>query len=84
MGEHVTHVKEGDHVVLGFTYCGECKNCLDGNAGACENFVALNLLGRNQRTKHHCILKMAKIFLNSLDNLHSVIMLLQMKRILSK
>ncbi|MEJ7159890.1 NAD(P)-dependent alcohol dehydrogenase [Staphylococcus caprae] len=51
VGEHVTHVKEGDHVVLGFTYCGECKNCLDGNAGACENFVALNLLGRNQKNE---------------------------------
>ena len=23
VGEHVTHVKEGDHVVLGFTYCNE-------------------------------------------------------------
>ena len=27
------------------------QNCLDGNAGACENFVALNLLGRNQKNE---------------------------------
>ena len=84
MGEHVTHVKEGDHVVLGFTYCGECKNCLDGNAGACENFVALNLLGRNQKNETPLHTEDGEDISQFLDNLHSVIMLLQMKRILSK
>jgi aryl-alcohol dehydrogenase len=49
VGENVTTVKPGDHVVLGFSYCGVCDNCLDGNAGGCENMIPLNFGGKNQQ-----------------------------------
>ncbi|MEK3909343.1 NAD(P)-dependent alcohol dehydrogenase [Oceanobacillus sp. FSL W7-1309] len=48
VGENVTTVKPGDHVVLGFSYCGACDNCLEGNAGGCENMILLNFSGKNQ------------------------------------
>ncbi|MDR0124590.1 MULTISPECIES: NAD(P)-dependent alcohol dehydrogenase [Bacillus] len=51
VGSNVTTVQEGDHVVLGFAYCGHCHNCLDGNAGGCENMIQLNFSGRNKRNE---------------------------------
>src|SRR4030042_3360115 len=30
VGERVTKVKPGDHVVLAWAYCGECKKCKAG------------------------------------------------------
>jgi aryl-alcohol dehydrogenase len=27
VGSSVTNVKPGDHVVLSYSYCGECPNC---------------------------------------------------------
>ncbi|KKB33865.1 NAD(P)-dependent alcohol dehydrogenase [Bacillus thermotolerans] len=48
VGENVTTVKPGDHVVLGFSYCGTCDNCLEGNAGGCENMIPLNFGGKNE------------------------------------
>ena len=30
VGERVTNVREGDEVVIGWPWCGECRNCLDG------------------------------------------------------
>lgn len=50
-GSNVTTVQEGDHVVLGFAYCGHCHNCLDGNAGGCENMIPLNFSGRNKHNE---------------------------------
>jgi len=49
VGENVTAVEPGDHVVLGFSYCGTCDNCLEGNAGGCENMIPLNFGGKNER-----------------------------------
>lgn len=49
VGSNVTSVTPGDHVVLGFAYCGHCENCLDGNAAACENMIELNFSGKNKR-----------------------------------
>ncbi|WP_413364301.1 NAD(P)-dependent alcohol dehydrogenase [Lysinibacillus sp. 3P01SB] len=49
VGANVSTVKPGDHVVLGFSYCGSCDNCLEGNAGGCENMIPLNFGGKNQR-----------------------------------
>lgn len=48
VGTNVTTVQPGDHVVLGFTYCGHCDNCLEGNAGGCENMLTLNFGGKNK------------------------------------
>ncbi|OEL06365.1 NAD(P)-dependent alcohol dehydrogenase [Staphylococcus equorum] len=47
VGRNITSVIPGDHVVLGFSYCGHCKNCLSGNAGACEKLIPLNFMGEN-------------------------------------
>lgn len=47
VGSNITTVKPGDHVVLGFSYCGHCENCLEGNAGGCENMIPLNFAGKN-------------------------------------
>ena len=35
VGPGVTSPKVGDHVVLGWPYCGECKNCLEGEPRYC-------------------------------------------------
>ncbi|MFI9627230.1 NAD(P)-dependent alcohol dehydrogenase [Streptomyces sp. NPDC052042] len=35
VGPGVTSPRVGDHVVLGWPYCGECKNCLDGEPRYC-------------------------------------------------
>lgn len=35
VGEGVTGVAEGDHVILGWPFCGECPNCLDGEHRYC-------------------------------------------------
>lgn len=38
VGAHVTHVKEGDEVILQPSgYCGLCRNCRLGNTHYCEN-----------------------------------------------
>jgi aryl-alcohol dehydrogenase len=46
VGANVTHVAPGDHVVLSFNSCGECKNCKSGHVAYCDNFFARNLNGR--------------------------------------
>ena len=48
VGENVSTVKPGDHVVLGFAYCNTCDNCLEGNAGGCGNMISLNLGGKGK------------------------------------
>ncbi len=48
VGENVVSVKPGDHVVLGFSYCGHCKHCLTGNASACTDFEKLNFSGKDE------------------------------------
>lgn len=45
VGDSVTTVQPGDHVVLGFAYCGHCDNCKQGLPGACKDFVKLNNTG---------------------------------------
>lgn len=45
VGENVTTVQPGDHVVLGFAYCGHCDHCKQGLPGACVDFVKLNNTG---------------------------------------
>ncbi len=35
VGEGVTNVTPGDHVVIGWPFCGRCRNCLDGQPRYC-------------------------------------------------
>ncbi len=45
VGEAVTHVKVGDHVVLCGDSCGHCRNCHSGLPFYCTEFVQRNLSG---------------------------------------
>lgn|GEM_PF-10442 len=42
VGPDVDDVRPGDHVVLGFDACGECRACRDGHPSACVEFAARN------------------------------------------
>ncbi|SFJ52551.1 aryl-alcohol dehydrogenase [Halobacillus dabanensis] len=46
VGEGVRSVEEGDHVVLSFSSCGQCENCLTGNPAYCDVMVELNFGGK--------------------------------------
>lgn len=35
VGEGVSHVEVGDHVIMGWPFCGECRNCLRGEHRYC-------------------------------------------------
>jgi aryl-alcohol dehydrogenase len=45
VGERVTKVKPGDHVVLAWDYCGACSACKTGNVLYCLNFFLHNFHG---------------------------------------
>ncbi|WP_020134819.1 NAD(P)-dependent alcohol dehydrogenase [Streptomyces sp. 351MFTsu5.1] len=45
VGSAVTGVSPGDHVVLSFTSCGNCRNCDGGHPAYCATWLPLNLLG---------------------------------------
>ncbi|MFJ8630538.1 NAD(P)-dependent alcohol dehydrogenase [Streptomyces sp. NPDC093568] len=45
VGSAVTGVAPGDHVVLSFTSCGECRNCRGGHPAYCATWLPLNLIG---------------------------------------
>src|SRR5215217_7193287 len=45
VGEGVTKVRPGDHVVLTFDSCGECPSCLGGKPAYCLNFFGRNFGG---------------------------------------
>jgi aryl-alcohol dehydrogenase len=46
VGDEVTGVEPGDHVVMSFDYDGTCSNCNDGDVAYCEDFFAYNFAGR--------------------------------------
>lgn len=46
VGENVTRLAPGDHVVMSFAHCGQCENCLTGHPTVCREFNALNFGGR--------------------------------------
>ncbi|MFC4558979.1 NAD(P)-dependent alcohol dehydrogenase [Virgibacillus kekensis] len=51
-GSNVKSVEEGDHVVLSFSSCGHCENCLTGHPAYCLQFNKLNFGGiMNDETK---------------------------------
>src|SRR3972149_8961832 len=44
VGEGVTKVVPGDHVVMSFNSCGVCPSCVDGAETYCHDFFAHNFL----------------------------------------
>jgi aryl-alcohol dehydrogenase len=46
IGDSVTSVAPGDHVVLAAAYCGHCKRCRAGQMAYCENLLAADFGGR--------------------------------------
>ncbi|MGA1838084.1 NAD(P)-dependent alcohol dehydrogenase [Herbiconiux sp. 11R-BC] len=46
IGDSVTSVAPGDHVVLAAAYCGHCKRCRRGEMAYCENLFAADFGGR--------------------------------------
>jgi aryl-alcohol dehydrogenase len=45
VGSAVTGIAPGDHVVLSFSSCGECRNCHGGHPAYCATWLPLNLIG---------------------------------------
>ncbi|MBC2902369.1 NAD(P)-dependent alcohol dehydrogenase [Streptomyces cupreus] len=45
VGPAVTGVAPGDHVVLSFTSCGDCRDCRAGHPAYCATWLPLNLIG---------------------------------------
>ncbi|RFZ85121.1 NAD(P)-dependent alcohol dehydrogenase [Mucilaginibacter terrenus] len=52
VGNEVTKVKPGDHVVISYGHCGKCPNCLKGSPSYCYNFVGLNFGGGRADGSH--------------------------------
>ena len=46
IGEGVTSVVPGDHVILAAAYCGHCTRCRRGEMAYCENVMAADFGGR--------------------------------------
>ncbi len=46
VGDGVTRLAPGDHVVLSYASCGHCTNCSDAHPQYCSEFMALNYAGR--------------------------------------
>ncbi len=45
VGDQVSDLVPGDHVVLSFAHCGSCGNCLTGHPTVCDTFNELNFGG---------------------------------------
>lgn len=52
VGEAVTSVESGDHVILSYAYCGECRHCTDGHPSSCEKWFTVNNIGKNPRGEY--------------------------------
>eukprot|EP01116_Phalansterium_solitarium_P021794 TRINITY_DN6939_c0_g1_i2.p1 TRINITY_DN6939_c0_g1~~TRINITY_DN6939_c0_g1_i2.p1 ORF type:complete len:398 (-),score=112.40 TRINITY_DN6939_c0_g1_i2:1017-2210(-) len=46
VGAKVTSVQPGDHVVMSYTFCGGCKNCLSSRPSYCSHHRASNFGGK--------------------------------------
>ncbi|EAQ33808.1 aryl-alcohol dehydrogenase [Nitrobacter sp. Nb-311A] len=55
VGENVTKVKKGDHVVLTFHSCGACRPCQEGHPAYCENFNNYNFAGARPDDGSHAL-----------------------------
>jgi aryl-alcohol dehydrogenase len=45
VGSAVTHLKPGDHVVLSYHSCGQCKPCMSSHAAYCDHVWETNFAG---------------------------------------
>ncbi|MGO4256702.1 NAD(P)-dependent alcohol dehydrogenase [Marmoricola sp. RAF53] len=45
IGDDVTGIEVGDHVVLSFRSCRACENCTNGLVGYCDSSLLLNYMG---------------------------------------
>jgi aryl-alcohol dehydrogenase len=45
VGRSVQTLKEGDHVVVSFNFCGDCAQCITGRPVQCDTWVPRNLVG---------------------------------------
>ena len=45
VGDGVTDLELGDHVVMSFAFCGGCRTCRTGHPVYCESWAGLNLFG---------------------------------------
>ncbi|CAM4176835.1 NAD(P)-dependent alcohol dehydrogenase [Bacillus paramycoides] len=52
VGEGVKTVQPGDHVVLSFSSCGHCENCLTGHPTVCFKLNELNFSGKMEDGTH--------------------------------
>lgn len=52
VGENVTRLAVGDHVVMSFAHCGQCENCLTGHPTVCAHFNDLNFGGQMEDHTH--------------------------------
>ena len=43
VGSQVENFKKGDHVIIGYAYCGQCKYCKAGMPGSCVRLGELNM-----------------------------------------
>ncbi|MFY0729670.1 NAD(P)-dependent alcohol dehydrogenase [Pseudomonas sp. NFX15] len=48
VGQSVTNVVAGDHVVLSFASCGQCDRCLDQKPSYCRKFFTQNFSGTRE------------------------------------
>lgn len=55
IGENVTRVVKGDHVVLTFHSCGACRPCQEGHPAYCENFNDYNFAGARPNDGSHAL-----------------------------
>ena len=45
VGRSVRTLAEGDHVVVSFNFCGQCRQCITGRPVQCDTWVPRNLVG---------------------------------------
>lgn len=60
VGEDVTNVEPGDHVVMSFDYDDTCTPCRDGHPAYCEHAFDYCFGGADRLTGHHRSHSMAK------------------------
>lgn len=54
VGEGVTTVEPGDHVVLSYASCGHCENCMRGEYGYCPELFDRNFSGARPDASKPC------------------------------
>lgn len=52
LGDNVSGVEVGDHVLLSFASCGTCESCHTGHPAYCERFMELNMGGKMEDHTH--------------------------------